>query len=258
MFWSGIQIIIHKSDKVLLGYLASPVLVAKYVITNYMADMIKSLIMYVISGTLPGLSKLYGTGDLEKLRNIKSLIYTITWIFCIGIGSIGLLFNQSFVHLWVGGDKYAGQLPNLLLIVIVIQYMLLFNDSELIDITLNIRKKVMIGAISAVSSITLIVLLVPKYEIIGLAIAIIIGRSIMSIMYPILVNQIINVTNSKQKIDYKKILTVISLFTTCFVLGDKILITNWLVLISISFISFTILIIFSFYTTTIPLEREKI
>ncbi len=260
MAWSFIQMIIHNSDKVLLGYFTSPILVSKYVITSYMSEMIKGATMYVVSGVLPGIGKLYGNKEYEKIINVKEQVRILTWVFCVAIGSMGLVFNQSFVNLWVGEEQFAGQLSNLLLILIVVQYMMLYNDSVIIDVTLNVKKKVYYGIFSAIITLISVFVLVKKMElgIIGLTISILLGRTIMSVTYPIIVSKLLNHKIIFNKSDLKKIFIITGFFTVSFFIGQNLLINNWIILVIGSLLFFITVLITSFFIGVETIQKRKI
>ncbi len=48
-----------------------------------------------------------------------------------------LLWNRSFVHLWVGNEHYAGELTNFLLVLLAIQLIFIRNEAGILDLTLD-------------------------------------------------------------------------------------------------------------------------
>ncbi|NGM73075.1 oligosaccharide flippase family protein [Sphingobacterium sp. SGL-16] len=256
MAWSTIQMVMTNSDKVLLGALASPILVSQYVLTMYLPNTIKDIVSQVISSTLPGIGKLYGNKEFDKLKIVKSQVFSLTWLFCCVMGCLGLLFNQSFIYLWIGEGHFGGQLVNLLLIIITVQYMFTYNDGILINISLNIKRKVVYGAFSALITIGLSYFLIKKYEILGLGIALICGRLIMSIAYPIIVANILQDKLSFNLRIIRMLVAIVSLYFVTYKIGELILITNWVWLILLGLVSFIVILIVSFYTGLNSLDRK--
>jgi|SRR5690606_30884729 len=258
MAWSGIQMILTNSDKVLLGALASPIFVAQYVITTYLPNTIKDIVTQIIGNTLPGMGKLYGNKEFDKLLSVKRQVFVITWLFCCTIGCIGLIFNHSFVSLWIGEDQYAGQFVNLLLILITIQYMFTYNDGILINISLNVKKKVYYGAVAALITILLSILLIEKMGIIGLCIALIGGRLTMSIAYPIIVAKILDHKINFDLKLFRMMFTMLLLFTFSYFIGESILIRQWFMLLLLVGVMFLIVLVLSYFIGVTKKERDDI
>src|SRR5690625_8000336 len=64
---TGTQILLLNTDKVLLGYLAGPMLVTKYVITKYIANAVDGVVRNIIHGVCPGIGALYGNRRYHNL-----------------------------------------------------------------------------------------------------------------------------------------------------------------------------------------------
>ncbi len=84
------------SDKILLGYLAGPAIVTQYVITKYLAGHVKGALGHAVSGSIPGIGKLYGNREYTKLNTIREHIMLLTWIVATALGASVLLFNEAF------------------------------------------------------------------------------------------------------------------------------------------------------------------
>jgi hypothetical protein len=75
----------------------------------------------------------------------------------------------------------------------VVQFVLIRNDASIIDLTLDLRHKVLLGLLCAAISIGLASVFVAwlKLGVVGLALGIILGRSILSVSYPSLIGRIL-------------------------------------------------------------------
>ncbi|MCH8535332.1 MAG: oligosaccharide flippase family protein [Flavobacteriaceae bacterium] len=233
MGWTGTKLLLLSSDKILLGYLAGPVLVTQYVITMYLVNTIKGLVNNIVHGVVPGMGKLFGNGEYIKLHLARKHIMQITWLIATTAGAVVILYNQTFLELWVGEGKYAGRLANLLIIMVAIQYVFIENDSIIINTTLEISQKIYLGLFSAVLSIILIFLLVPEYSIVGLCVSILAGRLILSIGYPLIIYR---KTGKSLKLN-KKILqpsiAIVLIWTGAYILSDFMFKeTGWALLVS--------------------------
>lgn len=241
MGWTVTKILLLSSDKLLLGFLLGPTAVAKYTLTKFLAETIRSLVVTIVNGVIPGLGKLYGSDQMKKFMKAREMVMNLTWLFAVSFGAVILSLNSSFVALWVGYENYAGHIVSLLVVIMTIQYIFIQNDSDIINVTLDIRKKTLLGLFSAIVSIVLSILLIKSQGIIGLCMSLIVGRSILSISYPLLIK-------SKTKVEYniipltiRQILITFIIYTTIFVFCQEAFINSWFEL----FISAPFILVFS-------------
>ena len=95
---------------------------------------------------------------------------------------------------------YPGAMPTLLIVVMILQLTLIRVDSNIIDLTLNIRRKVLLGLLSAGLSVGFAWVLVARFDlgISGLAAGFIAGRAIQSVTYPMMIGRILSIPTSAQ------------------------------------------------------------
>jgi O-antigen/teichoic acid export membrane protein len=195
MVWNLIMQLMLASDVVVLGLLDSVELVTNYTLSKYAPEMVITVVAMIVFGILPGLGGIIGSGDLARAAKLRGEIMTFTWLVGTVFGASILLWNRTFIGLWVGSQHYVGNLPNLLIVIGVIQFVLIRNDANVIDLTLRLNRKVILGAISVVVSLLAasILVYVFKLGIIGMIVGIMLGRLILSVAYPYLVGQFLKV-----------------------------------------------------------------
>jgi O-antigen/teichoic acid export membrane protein len=200
MGWNLVMSLMMASDVVLLGMLDSVESVTTYTLTKYVPETLISLVAIMVFGVAPGLGGIIGSGMLEKAAKIRSEIMALTWLVGTVLGTTILLWNRAFLTLWVGEEYSAGPMATLLIVVVVMQLVLIRNDANIIDLTLDLRRKVIVGALSVVFVIVFAGVLVGyfKYGIEGLCLGILAGRSILSLGYPVLVGRLLKVPLSSQ------------------------------------------------------------
>jgi O-antigen/teichoic acid export membrane protein len=198
--WHLIMRVMTASDVVLLGILYSVELVTTYSLTKYAPETLIMLVAIMVFGITPGLGGIIGSGDLKRANQVRSEIMSQTWLVVTVLGSTILLWNWAFVTLWVGAEYYAGSFPTLLIVLVVTQFTLLRNDANIIDLTLRLRRKVLIGAVSAGAAVLLAGVLVGYFKlgIVGLCLGFIAGRSILSVSYPLMVGRFLSISLSSQ------------------------------------------------------------
>ena len=183
------------SDVVVLGVVASPALVTTYTLAKYLPQAIIVAVATLIVAIMPGLGGMIGAGELTRAVRIRRETMSLIWLFTIVAGTTVLLWEASFLQLWVGGRYYPGSGAVLMIMLMVLQFGLIRTDANIIDLTLNLRMKVLLGAISAVASVGLAWLFVGPMDlgIIGLVLGFIGGRTIQSIGYPLMIGRLLEI-----------------------------------------------------------------
>lgn len=233
MAFSTLKMLLLNSDKVILGYLVAPVLVAKYALTMFTSTAVQGALTAVITGMTPGISSLFGKGDYDKVKKARKAVITLTWLFSVSVGVAILLLNKSFIQLWVGKDRYAGNIENLFILLVALQVIFFQLDSLIMNATLDVKRKVWLSACATALSILLAFILVGKFHIIGLCISILIGRLFYTIGFPILLKRRMNDKSplfSMQQV--RPVLITILLFALATYAGQVFSFSNWFSLIA--------------------------
>lgn len=191
MGWNAVTTLLIASDVVVLGLFNSVESVTGYTLTKYVPETLIGVIVIVIFGIVPGLGAIVGTGDYQRAMRLRDEIHSFIWLTATTLGASILIWNRVFLGLWVGASHYAGSLPNLLIVVAAMQLALIRSDGNIIDLTLRMNQKVLLGLLSVTVSIAAASLLVGVFNfgIVGLCLGIMAGRLIISIGYPILINR---------------------------------------------------------------------
>ncbi|WP_194974090.1 MATE family efflux transporter [Aquiflexum lacus] len=230
------------SEKVILGFLAGPEIVTFYVLTMFTSSAMKGIVDNVISGVIPGLGSFYGKEEYQKIIDSTKLINSIIYLFTFAIGGSIILFNRSFLFLWVGSENYAGNLENLLILFLTVQYIFFYTSSVIINVTLDLKRKVFITLFASGISILLAFVLVRDYGIVGFCISFLIGRMVLSIGYPIILKRKINDNSPLIKLDnVRQSLFIVIAFGVGAYIQDYIEINSWIYLVLFGGLSCVIL-----------------
>jgi O-antigen/teichoic acid export membrane protein len=265
--WNLIMNLMTASDVVILGVLLSVQSVTDYSLSKYASETIINIIAIMVFGIAPGLGGIIGTGDYKKASRVRGEIMAITWLTITVFGTMVLLWNQSFVNLWVGSEHFIGPLPNLLIVLVVMQFVFIRNDGNIIDLSLRLKQKVIMGGISVGLSLGIGVLLI-QWEhlgIIGICLGLIIGRMILSLGYPILVGRLLGISFLSQIVGTLRPALVTGLIFISATLFDHFVITKGSFIIGgwirlILFVGATLLavLILSFYLGLNSRQRKNI
>ena len=257
--WAFINKLLLASDVVVLGIVASASSVSTYTLTGYPPYLVESLIALSVGSVTPGLGGVIGQKQYKKAVMIRREMMQTSWLLITACGATILLWNRSFIDLWVGSDYYAGFWVNLLILLVVMQLIFIRIDAFIIDLTLNLRFKVIFGAIAAILSICLAVVLIPLFGIEGLCIALILGRIVLTVSYPLIVSSFLSASIKSQLADLVRpaLVTAILFASACY-LGQDILVSNWIVWMAFTFSSFGLIFCIGFYTGFNTEQREQL
>jgi O-antigen/teichoic acid export membrane protein len=186
LLWNLVMQLLRASDVVVLGIAASPEDVTVYSLTRYVPEAIFNVVAIVISAVMPGLGGLMGAGDMTRAAAVRSQSMAATWLIATASGAAFLLVHEWFLGLWVGDQYRPGGFTALLIVVMTLQFAFIRNDSSIIDLTLELRGKVLLGLVSAAVSIALAVLFIRAFDlgITGLALGFMGGRLVIGVAYP--------------------------------------------------------------------------
>ncbi|HET9493461.1 MAG TPA: hypothetical protein VFR15_04445 [Chloroflexia bacterium] len=213
--WRVVMQLMMASDLIILGAFASIGLVTTYSLTKYAPETLINLVAIVVLGSTPGLGGIIGAGDLKKAARVRGELMLLTWLVATVIGTTILLWNGSFVGLWVGAERYAGPRANLLILVLIAQFVVIRNDANIIDLTLDLSRKVGLGLVSSLLSVAAAAVLVGVFHmgITGLVVGLLAGRAILSLAYPVLIGRFLGITLLSQvKGAIRPVLVAVPLF----------------------------------------------
>lgn len=217
------------SDVLILGMVLNPTAVTAYALTSYAARTAVNLQSLAAGGAIPGIGGVIGERQFEKAVRLRNELLALTWLFATTVGATILLWNRSFLSLWVGSVNYAGPWVNLLIVAIMAQTAFVRSDAYVIDAALQPRLRVTVTAVAATLTIVLATLLTMRWGTLGLCLGIIAGRLTQSIAYPHLVRKCFGVTSRPQLWAIGRPLIVMALlFGIAAWLGDRVLVHHWI------------------------------
>src|SRR3989442_839848 len=191
--WIAIGEVVAKvalaSDVIILGMVVSPALVTTYVLTGYAGRIAVGLLVFTTGAAMPGLGGVIGRGEYEWAARLRREIMTLTWVFVTAVGGAILLWNRSFLALWVGPENYAGFWTNLLIVVATVQTALVRTDAYVLDATLQPRLRVWVAAVGGAGLVGASLALTPSLGIVGVCLGVLAGRLVQTIAYPLLVDR---------------------------------------------------------------------
>ena len=259
--WRLVMQLIMSSDVIVLGVLVSVEMVTTYTLTKYAPETLISLVATVAFGIAPGLGGIIGSGNLHKAARVRSEIMMGTWLISTVVGTTILLWSRSLMALWVGAEYYAGPLPTLLIMLMMTQLVLIRNDSNVIDLTLNLRSKVLSGLLSAAISLLVAGILVGPLDmgIGGLCLGFMAGRSILSIGYPWFVGRALGIPlRSQLRSAPRPALVLIVLFAVATAGGGSLAVNSWIGLMISGGVTLIAVSVLAFYAGLTGDQRKRV
>ena len=193
---------------------------------------------------------------MKRAIRLRDEINSFIWLVATTLGASILIWNKVFLGLWVGADHYSGSIPNLLIVVAAMQLAFIRSDGNIIDLTLRLSQKVLLGLLSVTVSIVAASILVGYFKlgIVGLCLGIMGGRLIISIGYPMLISRFLGVSLSSQlNRMLRPIFVTILLFSVAmgvdrfFSIAVGTGIKGWLIFIIAAGITGILMLLISFY-----------
>jgi len=217
------------SDVIILGMVASPALVTTYVLTGYAGRIALGLHFFTTGAAMPGLGGVIGRGEYEWAARLRREMMNLTWLFATAVGATILLWNRSFLALWVGPENYAGLWTNLLIVIATAQTALVRTDAYVLDATLQPRLRVWVAALAGVAIVGVSFALTPSLGIIGVCLGVLAGRLVQTIAYPLLVDRCLRrPVRFPVRSIIRPLTVMLMLFGASAVVGERLLVSDWL------------------------------
>ena len=155
-------------------------------------------------------------------------ILGLTWLFVTAVGATILLWNHSFVALWVGPGQWAGPTVDLLIVLTAVQTAFIRTDSNIIDAALYPWSRVRVGAVAAVLTLGGMVVLTRWWGLPGLCLGILVGRAVQTLLYPRLVRASLQGVEPERLRSTARPLAAMALvFAAATALGSRIVAPGW-------------------------------
>jgi len=259
--WIAVGEVIAKvalaSDVIVLGMVVSPSVVTTYVLTGYAGRIALGLHAFTTGAAMPGLGGVIGRGEYDRAAGLRQEIMNLTWLFSTAVGATILLWNRSFLTLWVGPENYAGHWANLLIVITTVQTALVRSDAFVLDATLNPRLRVGVAALAAAAIVGASIALTPSLGIVGVCLGVLMGRVVQTIAYPLLVDRCLR-RNPRLPLRAiaRPLAVMLVIFAGAAVLGDRQLASNWLTWVAGVVISLALLMGLT-WATGLPAEGRR-
>lgn len=202
---------------------------------------------------LPAITNAWGRGEYDKVRtNTSRLFIIILWM--LGLIFTGfIIFNKSFVSLWVGQNLYAGNSINILICIAILLSVVVSITSNAFFALGNIKETSKINFTQSIITVAALYVGVKYFGLFGLVLAQVLSLLVYSAWYfPYKTLKFIKYDLSLLKQIQKEIaIAIIISILIAIIFVKLILVTSW-----ISFIIYGVIVVFTYMVFLLLLSRS--
>lgn len=193
--WKFVLELMIASDVLVLAVFAPLTVVAAFALSKWVADSMAQALGLLVQATIPGIGGFVGAGELRKAAALRAEVVALVWLVGTSAGATVILWNVTFIDLWVGSHLYAGHTTTLLVVVLALQLALIRTDTFIIDVALIPRIKVVGGLLAAAASIALAAIAAGPLHggVVGLCVGLVLGRAVLGLVAPVAVGRFLGV-----------------------------------------------------------------
>ena len=259
MLWNFVMQMMRGADIILLGFVGSAGLVTGYSLTRFIPEAVTLAAATLIFAVMPGLGGVIGAGDHRRAAEIRSETMVFTWLLVTATGATVLVWERSFLDVWVGDRYYPGLAAMVLIVVMVLQLAIIRTDSNIIDLTLRLPAKVLLGLGSVLLSVGLAWLLLGRYDlgIGGVVAGFVLGRLMLTVAYPLMIGRMLEVAVTSQlRGVVRPTAATVLLLTGAAVLSERVHVGSWLALVLVCLV--TVVVCTAFVLVAgVPTRRRR-
>ena len=249
--------LLQSLDVIIIGFFYTPVFVTIFTLTKTLAFRMSESVVMLTGSISAGLGDLIGRKDKNSLLKIRYQLIRVNFIIGFILFSYFYLFNSSFINLWVGENNFAGNGVNLLL-CLTIPFILLSMSSQIfVDAYLRFNYKAIIIFFSSIVSIGFSLLFVKFWGIVGIALAILLGRVMLWIGYEWIISKEIKIEILRVLLENKKLFLFMCVMTPIIYLIKINPINSWITFIVLSVVFLFVFLLLIFLVVLTRSERKE-
>lgn len=186
--WVVVDKLFLVSELVVISVLVGALAVTQYTFTTFVMQFVLSIALVTASGFMPMLGAQLGASEFGAAAELaRSVRHLVLGVAVLGSSAV-LAFNGAFVSLWVGDGQYLGTTLNTLFVVSGLQLALIRMDGQILDVTMRIAPKVLVGLLSSIGGILAGCICLALTRNLDVAVtAVIVLRLFSNVAFPLLV-----------------------------------------------------------------------
>lgn len=222
--------ILHRSvDVLFLGYLLSSAVVASYTISSYVMVSLIGFMSMIVGSVITGITPLAKENNVSKLLFFRSYIYLLLILIYAMASILILIFNDSFINLWTQKNLFLGQFDNLLIVVFLFLRVIVDVDKSFLCMYLKIKTANVNATISLVVMIVAVFVFIKLMGVTGMLAGLILSQVCLLSLNAISLKKIMRTKlNTLANVSLRLIIVVIVLLVASYVIGEFIIVDNWM------------------------------
>jgi O-antigen/teichoic acid export membrane protein len=240
--------ILNSFDIIMIGMIFGMGQVTIYTLSKSILFRIAESISDITGGITASIGELIGANRIDKLIKIRKLLLRINIIIGITIMSYFIIFNSSFILLWVGASNFIGESINLIFSLTSFFVLLNLTDEIFINSLHAFKEKTKVMLYTVIIAIFFGYLLSVYLGLIAIPLGLMIAKIYQWHSYQNIINQYFPI-NMKQELfkNYKIIILFVLTLYMKYIFNDLV-ISTWFsfFIYSILFIMTYLIIIFIF------------
>jgi O-antigen/teichoic acid export membrane protein len=228
--WKFVLELMIASDVLVLAVFVPLATVAAFALTKFVSDSLVQALSLLVQATIPGIGGHVGAGRITRAAALRGEVLALVWVVGIAAGAAVVVWNATFIGLWVGEDLFAGVGVTLVLVVLALQIALIRTDTFLIDVALVPRVKVAAGSVSAVASIALAAIAIGPLDlgVVGMCVGLALGRAILGVAAPLAVGRILGISvQSQLRGITRPLVTTTVILGAAYVVAGELAVDSW-------------------------------
>jgi len=171
MFVGILNFLMTWTDTLMLGYYKSSEVVGLYNAASPLARLIPIFLNSAAFLYPPIVSRLYAQGKINEMKRTYQILTKWVFLLTLPLFSVMFLFPEATI-LFIFGEKYVSAAPALQILALGFMFHTFLGLNGLTLVVIGQPKLNMVGdTFAVISNVVLNVLLIPKYGIVGAAVA---------------------------------------------------------------------------------------
>ena len=175
--------LISNFDVLIIGFMLGPKYVTLFAITKAIIFRLAEAATTLVTSASSGIGEIVGSKDMLKLAYIRKELLLVVLPASLFIAAYFIIFNGYFIALWTGPEVYAGFYTNLIICISAIFLMLTSTEEIFILSFLDFKRKTIYLGLSALSAISVSVIMGHLWGVAGNASGILTGRILLYFLY---------------------------------------------------------------------------
>tara|TARA_B100000963_G_scaffold362025_1_gene402254 strand:- start:19589 stop:21121 length:1533 start_codon:yes stop_codon:yes gene_type:complete len=192
------NLVATSTDNIIIAAFLGASSVTVYVFTGKLALLIATFII----GTFPsvlfsGISQLFEIGDIKKIKKLYLNLSDLMIRLGILSGISYFYINEIFIGLWVGAENFGGNDLTALFVIWCLFHGFCSGISNIIYASGDLKGLTVISLVEASLNLTLTLILIKSFGLLGVIFATIISKLLVTIYIPLKINKILYVSSLK-------------------------------------------------------------